>query len=256
MRVFHLTDIRIDVVLMSLLLAAIFVAGLSTLKPVSANVASEPASPVAGNQTPEEHLQMSRAPTTSLEYPGDVTLGAEEVVFDYTTDRCETNDIPDVPARAFRDADGNVQLIAGHYVNYRSTSSTLAAVTRDCSTPVLTSHKDPDPQNYDYKEWIHSVYTEDGSTIYAFVHNEFHGHAATSTVSCPSGDAEDCWYNAITFASSTDKGKTYTHASSSAHLMASTPYLYTPDQGPMGVFNPSNIIKNASDGYYYPVFPR
>ena len=46
-------------------------------------------------------------------------IGSEKIVFDWTTDRCEDLDIPDAPARAFRDADGNVQLIASHSVNRR-----------------------------------------------------------------------------------------------------------------------------------------
>ena len=36
--------------------------------------------------------------------PGPVKIiGAAETVFDWTTDRCESEDIPDLPARAFRD---------------------------------------------------------------------------------------------------------------------------------------------------------
>ena len=32
--------------------------------------------------------------------------GMEEVVFDWTNDRCEDENIPDIAARAFRDAEG------------------------------------------------------------------------------------------------------------------------------------------------------
>ena len=43
-----------------------------------------------------------------------VISGPEEMVFDWTTDRCEDGNIPDIAARAFRDADGQVQLTIGH----------------------------------------------------------------------------------------------------------------------------------------------
>jgi len=43
-------------------------------------------------------------------------IGPEEVVFDWSKDACESNDFPDVPARAFRDAWGRLQLIASHYI--------------------------------------------------------------------------------------------------------------------------------------------
>ena len=55
-----------------------------------------------------------------MTYPGDVQLlGSEEIVFDWTTDACEQENIPDAPARAFRDAAGNINLSISHYHNYR-----------------------------------------------------------------------------------------------------------------------------------------
>ena len=38
--------------------------------------------------------------------------GSPVTVFDWTTDRCEDADIPDTPARAFRDPTGQVSLFA------------------------------------------------------------------------------------------------------------------------------------------------
>jgi hypothetical protein len=46
----------------------------------------------------------------------DITIsvsGDAKIVFDWTTDRCDDEDIPDLPARAFRDDSEQVQLIAG-----------------------------------------------------------------------------------------------------------------------------------------------
>jgi len=340
---------------------------------------------------------------------GDVkVIGPEEIVFDWTTDRCDMLDIPDLPARAFRDADGKVQLIATHHTNRRMIGDTLDSVKRDCNI-IMNSHKDTDPSKFNYSEWLSAVYTLDGNTIYTLVHNEYQGHKAgkwhaqddffdcsshrlrstqghnswyyqewngvryrdmrfssqnnqwrgsrklcsigpvwarpheyeaarkwvspiTGTVTitgkaydrnpkcgdgvivkilkgrkelwsknisngdgkgydfnlevsvkkgeaiyfrvnqkdnpncdatyfnptitvnpcrCPSGDYFKCWYNAITFAKSTDRGHTYSHPEAPGHLVACVPYQYEADTGPWGIFSGSNIIYNSKDGYYY-----
>ena len=118
-----------------------------------------------------------------VEYPGPVNiLGPEEIVFDWSADSCEEVDIPDAPARAFRDADGNVQLIATHYINRRMIGDNINVVQRDCNV-IMDSDLDTDPSQYNDHEWLMAPYTLDGTTIYALVHNEYQG---------------DTWYNSIT----------------------------------------------------------
>lgn len=196
---------------------------------------------------------ISRPALAQLEYPGSVDiLGPEEIVFDWTTDKCEQIDIPDTPARFFRDADGNIQVIASHYTNYRFIGPDFNSLSRDCANAaIMTSHEDGDPSHFNDHEWLISTYTLDGKTIYAIIHNEFHGHEHTDQVSCPSGDYLKCWYNALTFATSTDSGRSYSHAAAPGHLLAAPPYQYVPDAGPYGVFGGSNIVYNPNDGYYY-----
>jgi hypothetical protein len=174
--------------------------------------------------------------------------GEEETVFDWTTDRCETEDIPDLPARAFRDAQGNIQLVVTHYTNRKMTGSDFDALARECDV-IMPSHQDPDPAKFNDREWISAVYTTDGSNIHALVHNEYQGSSHAGM--CPSGDYSSCWYNAITYASSNDMGDSYTHASAPNHLVASVPYIYVPDEGPYGIFEGSNIVHNIQDGFYY-----
>jgi len=175
-------------------------------------------------------------------------IGPEEVVFDWSQDACESNDFPDVPARAFRDAWGRVQLIASHYTNRRMIGPDLNHLRRDCAV-IMSSHLDPDPARFADREWIHSVYTLDGITVFALIHNEYQGN--THLGQCPSEMYRKCWYNSITLAISHNGGDSYTHAQPPAHLLASLPYTYVPDSGPFGVFNPSNIVHNNADGYYY-----
>jgi len=181
--------------------------------------------------------------------PGPVNIiGVAETVFDWTTDQCELEDIPDLPARAFRDNNGKVQLIATHSKNRRMIGDDLDSLARDCN-PIMESDHDPDPAMYNDSEWINATYTLDGETVYALIHNEYQGSAHPGQ--CPSGDYAMCWYNSITMAVSYDSGQTFTHAAAPAHLVASVPYQYVPDAGPYGIFEGSNIFYNADDGYFY-----
>jgi hypothetical protein len=209
---------------------------VATPEPSTAVVTTAPPSPTIPPQP-----SATPAPPPVL-----VTVGPTEVVYDWTKDRCENLDIPDLPARAFRDGAGNVNLIAAHITNRRAVGPDLNSVKHQCQ-PVMSSTHDADPSKFDDNEWIASTYTEDGSTIYALIHNEFHGweHGI-----CSSSDNFACWYNAITLAVSRDGGTSYQHAAEPpAHLVASLPHVYEDSVGPYGVMEPGNIIKK--DGYYY-----
>ncbi len=180
--------------------------------------------------------------------------GPAEVVFDWTTDRCEDVDIPDFPARAFRDHTGQVQLISSNHKARRFLGPDLDNVSHDC-LPVMESHLDPDPAMFNDIEWIGATYTEDGSTIYAIVHNEY--EAWTHAGQCSAGSSfMDCWYNGLTLAVSTDAGLSYTHpVAPPLHLIAASSLQYEKDVGPHGIFHPSGIVK-GTDGYYYAMVHR
>lgn len=185
-------------------------------------------------------------PVSSL--PPVALVSDEQTVFDYTEDACSPIDIPDAPARAFRDANEQVRLIASHYVTRAMVGPSLDAVRHDCRR-VMVSDLDGDPARFDDREWITAPYTRDGRTVHALVHNEYQGHKHPGK--CPSEDYLNCWYNSITLARSTDGGRTFTHAAPPRHLVASVPYRYEPDAGPFGLFQPSNIVRGAEDGLYY-----
>jgi hypothetical protein len=175
-------------------------------------------------------------------------VGPEEVIFDWTVDRCEKENLPDLPTRAFRDAAGQVNMIISHYVNYKMTGPSLNDLEMDCDL-IMSSAYDPDPSLFTDAEWIGSTYTEDGQTIYALIHNEYQGH--THPGKCPQGKYFPCWYNTVTLAVSTDSGRSFTHVTEPPeHLVASLPYQYVAGDGPNGLRAPSNIIK-GEDGFYY-----
>jgi hypothetical protein len=177
-----------------------------------------------------------------LEYPTQVdTLGPVQTVFDFSTQGI-ANDYPDAPARAFRDASGQIQLLSVHYDAYRMKGADFNSLTKDYSNgAIYTSGNSTLVSEYDYHTWIASPYTLDGITVYSINHHEYFG-ASYNYYN---------WHNTITHSVSVDTGKTYQQNSSPNHLVWSLPYNYTAWEGPCGYFNPSNIIQNQQDGYYY-----
>jgi hypothetical protein len=175
-------------------------------------------------------------------------VGHEQTVFDWSRDACEPRDIPDAPARAFRDSSGQVNLIATHYVNRRFVGPSLNSVKHQCGV-ILNSSFQADPAAYDDRQWLASPYTPDGRRVYALVHDEYQGNEHPGR--CATGVYLRCWYNAITFARSNDGGATFHQQPAPRRVVAASPYRYSPDTGAWGLFQPSNIVRNERDGYYY-----
>jgi hypothetical protein len=173
--------------------------------------------------------------------------GQREVVFDWSEEACEPTQNPDLPVRAFRDAKGRTQLLLAHFDNFRMIGPSLDRLEVDCD-PVMLSHRSPSVRRYEDREWIASLFTGDGRTIWALIHNEYQGNRHRGR--CPSGRYYNCWYNAITLARSVDGGRTYRHARPPGHVVAAAPYRYRPDRGPAGVFAPSNIVSGAGGWRY------
>jgi hypothetical protein len=181
---------------------------------------------------------------------GDIATptGPEERVFDWSTMACESLDIPDSSANAFRDSSGRVQLIASHYSTRRMIGPSLTNMRRDCKV-LMRSQFNPDPATFEDREWVGAPYTEDGETIYGLLSNEHEGWNHPGQ--CPAPYIwKECWTNALTLGVSTDGGDSYSHTAGPSHLVASIPYTYAPSVDAYGMFDPTNIVKK-SDGYYY-----
>lgn len=174
--------------------------------------------------------------------------GEIETVFDWTNDRCEDDQIPDLPVRAFRDDTGQVSLILSHYSARRMVGPDFDNLTIDCAE-LMGSARNPDPDMFSNYEWIAATWIE-GQTVHALVHNEYQGNRY---LGCDSYDYFSCWYNVITYARSDDAGATFGHVIAPPdHLVANIPEVYHPDEGVFGAFSPSNIVER--DGAYFVFF--
>jgi hypothetical protein len=101
-------------------------------------------------------------------------VGEEEMVYDWSADHCPDGGLPDLPVRLFRDAQGMIQLNLSSAINFRMIGESLDQLKIDCQ-PIFVSNEDPDPADFNFREWMGATYTEDGNTVYALIHNEYHG---------------------------------------------------------------------------------
>jgi hypothetical protein len=176
--------------------------------------------------------------------------GPGEQVFVWSTMRCEAWDVPDSAARAWRDGQNRVHLIASHLTNRAMVGADLDHLRPDCRIVYKGGEQDA-PERYDDRSWISATYTTDGNQLFALIHNEFHGQLRP--VLCPSRVYDRCWRNTVTLAASHDGGFSFTHATPPWQFVAGLPYRYQGDVGHRsGYFNPSNIIRRGD--FYYAFF--
>ncbi|WP_207483507.1 hypothetical protein [Arenibaculum pallidiluteum] len=176
--------------------------------------------------------------------------GEPETVALWRRDACTRTDVPDTPARAFRDAGGTVHVIASHSTARALTGPSLDEVRPNCAV-IFEGHGQDDPDLHDDRSWISSVHTLDGRTVFALVSNEFHGQRRREL--CPSGQYMNCWRNSITAAVSTDGGASFRLAAKPpAHTVAALPYPYAGDTGRRtGYFAPTNIVRHQDHWYAF-----
>lgn len=172
----------------------------------------------------------------------------EEIVFRWTSDRCDNEHIPDSPARAFRSMDGTVLLFASHYTNQPLTGSDVQSVKPNCRLR-FEAAMEPEPEKYNARIWLQTFYTDDGKTVHSIGSSDYHGtwfNACTN----PTKDNAKCWWSALVSAISEDGGKTFTMSRPPEHVIARVPHRFSVDPGPpAGFFTSSNIVKK--DGWYY-----
>jgi hypothetical protein len=188
--------------------------------------------------------------------PVSVAVGEKEVVFDWTTDRCEDLDLPDSPAHIIRAEDGELVLFANNAPTYRvARGPDFDTLQHVCDPPALVSADLRTPETYENWEWIWATYRE-GDKWHALLLNEFHDSLAPT---CKPGDpspANLCTYWSITYAVSTDGAQTFVKPNPPAHVVAPPPQAWQPPVTPATEwlqegYGVLSAIVRGSDGYYY-----
>lgn len=215
---------------------------------------------VSGGGKTSNPVAVTVAPGSGTPGSIQVTLGPEEVVFQYTRDACTLGDNPDNPARFVRLADGSLLMNASEPLSwFESFGADFYSLHRSC-TPALPSPDSPDPSTFKNRQWIFSTYY-DGTVVHALVHNEFHDPVTPlCLVGTTPPNPSACAYVSISDATSSDGGHTFVQAASPQHLVAPPPFPWTPPTTGApptayysGYWAPTNII-HALDGFYYAMF--
>jgi len=176
-----------------------------------------------------------------------VPTGPVETVFDWSRDACVKSHVPDAPARAFRNADGEVRLIISHNDNRALLGPSLDAVVPSCAV-VYEAGRSPKLAAFDDLSWISGVYTRDGRTVYALAHTELRGERTPGQ--CPAGKYSACLLNTVTGLVSRDGGRSFRPEGEGPPVVATLPYGFPTDRNArVGYANPTNIIER--NGWYY-----
>ena len=174
-------------------------------------------------------------------------VGPPVPIFLAARDACDGADVPDAPARAFRDASGAVAVFGMHYRNRALRGPDLEHLKLDCRI-VLDSGEKSDPAAYDDRSWITATWTEDGRSVAALLHHEYQANEHPGR--CRAAEYMACWYNTITASTSQDGGASFTRANPPA-VVAAAPFRQEVDQGRhRGFFNPSNIVADGRFRYF------
>lgn len=174
--------------------------------------------------------------------------GPEFIVFDQRTQACDTSDLPDAPARAFRNAQGQMVLFAPNFRNRAFEGPDLRHLARDCAVR-FAARQSADPGQLDDRTWLHAFHTTDGTHIFALASASFipyrHGEA------CAAGrERTACWSNGIAALSSQDGGRSFSYTAPPPRHVLMPPQPFTPQvRDPAGFVSATNIVSYKGDLY-------
>ncbi|HSZ64138.1 MAG TPA: hypothetical protein VK828_20235 [Terriglobales bacterium] len=168
-------------------------------------------------------------------------------VFESPQQSCNSDDIPDAMARAFRDSMGTLHLVAASSELFQNLGPTLETVQHSCEVGHYSAN-DPNPADFNDQSWIDDFYTFDGIKIAALTHMEYHGWAHPGECTFKNG-YNGCEYDSDTYHESEDGGYHFKSFNAPNNFLAGVPYKYVKDKGPSGYSVDSNIIELG--GWYY-----
>jgi hypothetical protein len=163
-------------------------------------------------------------------------------------------DVPDTPPHAFRDSGGNIHFFANTFLGFRFGGRDFDHLAHPDCEQMKVPGLDPEPAHFRDHEWLVSPYSLDGTHVYALVHNEYFGWTYNNSCAQPAdtGRGKHCWYMAITSAWSNNGGRSFEQPPAGYDPMVATlPYRFSTGMASAGYGNPTNIVRNPHDNYYY-----
>ena len=141
-----------------------------------------------------------------------------------TDQSCGYHDIPDGPARAWRDSEGEVTLVASWATVRASRGPSLTNISKQCDV-LWNSSFSGDNSLYSDHEWMLAPWMLSNGSVIAYMHQEYHGWDFGNCTAPRQLQTAQCWMVAMTSTISNDGGRTFYHtAAPPGHLMAAAPY--------------------------------
>jgi hypothetical protein len=171
----------------------------------------------------------------------------EEVIFDDRRSTCQLRQLPDSPARAVRQADGEIVLFTAFENNWFMDGKNWADLKPDCASAGRGA-ENPDPNVVNDKYWIQALHTLDGKRFIALGSHEYLGiRQGKCDLAATNANPFPCWYSSIT--------QYFSHDDAKHFLPATTNYVVAQPQiafdrtrsSRVGFFTTSNVV---ADGEY------
>jgi len=183
--------------------------------------------------------------------PPNVTVAGEPILVWAAVDtlhKCGIIDVPDIPPRIYQDTNQIFHMIVGSTNYHIMEGPSMINLNRSC-TMAWNETGNPNPAYFAANEFLDSTVAFPNGTVYTLIHTEFPGN---DYANCSSRGYPYCWTVTIGLGVSYDWGHTWNHIRPPPnHLVASVPYGYNQSQIASGWGDPSNILFNPTDNYYY-----
>ena len=200
-------------------------------------------------------------------------VGQPILVFDSRVDKRDPNHLPDLPATAWKESDGTVNVTVPHFENYRMRGPDLEHLISQPNRifSSTASASEIGESRYNYHHWIAAPYTFDGRTIHALAHTEWYAcllngdcSAKTTPTASSTGNYQlNSWANTINSMVSSDGGASWTmNGAGEAHVVSNESFTWTGSLhlanaiyrralNHTGMMSPTRIIKEGD--YYYSI---
>jgi hypothetical protein len=177
-------------------------------------------------------------------------VSQEEVIFDSRRVTCGLEQFPDSPARAIREAGGEIVLFATFETNWFMAGPDWASLRPTCVSAGRGA-ENSDPRATDDKFWIQALYSKNGRDVLALGSHEYLGtrHPGQCVVTEPEGQRPPCWFSSITQYVSKGDARHFKPAAA-APIVAAPQESYSPRSARrVGFFTTSNIIADRDHLY-------
>jgi hypothetical protein len=176
--------------------------------------------------------------------------GPEEVIFDDRQSNCPIRQFPDSPARAVRQANGDIVMFATFETNWFLTGANWDSLGAICKSAGQAS-QNADPKTIDDKFWIQALHSLNGRDFIALGSHEYLGsrHPGMCNYTTTGTQAPPCWFSSITQYESRGDARNFVPAS--VGRVVATPQIpFDPDNlKRIGYFTTSNIVSMGEYRY-------